>query len=307
MNKKFKILLSTVLIFIALAYLSVSFAIRNVLPYSPIRPYRCTQSDIQTLYSGIANPDAVGLSWQDFDVMVKDTIMLKGWYISASRTPAQGTIIMLHGIASCKASMLPMANLFSDNGFNCILYDSRANGESGGLNCTFGYYEKKDLSVFIDSAIVRFPGSGPYAVFGSSLGAAVSIQALAEDRRLACGIAESPFAHLRDIIYDYFARMTYFHFDFIADEALKYTEHIACFKIDSVQPALSAFRVTQPTMIIHGLDDKHISAQYGKQVFDNLAALEKEWYPIPGGTHYNLSQVGGGAYHNRIIVFSKSI
>jgi Dipeptidyl aminopeptidases/acylaminoacyl-peptidases len=297
MKRYLKILLGALLVVAAVLFIFVEYAIKNILPYSPIRPSRCTQN--------VVIPSNAGLAWNNFDITVEDTIQLRGWFVFSKSVPSQGTIFLLHGIGSCKVSMLPMAKLLTSNGFNCVLYDSRANGESGGINCTFGYFEKRDLSNYIDSALVRFPSSKPYAVFGTSLGAAVAVQALADDRRLVCGIAESPFANLRDVIRDYFAEMIHFHLDIIPDESLKYSERIAHFIVDSVQPALSAFRITQPTMIIHGNEDKKISAHYGRQVFDNLHSLQKQWYLISGGNHNNLRNIGGSEYEHNIITFFK--
>lgn len=281
----------------AVLFLILDYAIKNVLPYSSIRPSRCTDNFI--------DPFAAGVDWRNFDITVEDTIKLRGWFISSRIKPAQGTIFLLHGIASCKKAMLPMAKLLTSVGFNCVLYDSRANGESGGLNCTFGFYEKKDLSVYVDSTFVRFPGSQPYAVYGHSLGAAVAIQTLAIEKRLVCGIVASPFADLRQVIRDYFAELIHFHVDFIPDAALKYTERIAHFSVDSVQPAISAFNITQPTMIVHGNLDRKISVVYGRQVFENLNSSQKEWYLISGGDHNNLSNVGGAEYELRIVTFFK--
>ena len=297
MKRYLKIILGALLVVAVVLFIFVDYAIKNILPYSPIRPSRCTQH--------VITPSNAGLTWKKFDITVEDTIILRGWFVLSETHPVQGTIFLLHGIASCKASMLPMAKLLTSNGFNCVLYDSRANGESGGIDCTFGYYEKRDLSHYIDSALVRFPSSNPYAVFGGSLGAAVAVQTLAYERRLVCGIAESPFANLRDIIRDYFAEMIHFHLDIIPDEALNNTERIAHFSVDSVRPALSAFQITQPMMIIHGNQDQKISVSYGKQVFENLHSLQKEWYPISGGNHNNLRNIGGAEYEHRIITFFK--
>ncbi len=287
------------------AYFGVNYATEHILPYSPIRPSRCTNADIQKYHGGILTPSAADLTWRTFDITVEDTIRLRGWFVDSKLKPAQGTIFLLHGIASCKGTMIPTAGILASSGFNCVLYDSRANGESGGLNCTFGYFEKKDLSAYVDSAMSRYPDSGPYGVFGNSLGAAVAIQTMAADKRLVCGIVESPFANLRDVIHDYFARMFIVHINSIPDRALSFTEKIAHFPIDSVQPALLAKRITQPVMVIHGLEDKHIKSSYGKIVFDNLSSREKQWLPIPNGDHYNLRKVGGAEYQRQIVEFFK--
>jgi pimeloyl-ACP methyl ester carboxylesterase len=54
--------------------------------------------------------------------------------------------------------------------FDVLAYDSRAHGESGGNACTYGYYEKRDLSRAIDLIGLR-----PVVALGISLGAAVAL------------------------------------------------------------------------------------------------------------------------------------
>ncbi len=304
--KRFLLISSSILVaFIVVAFFGLRYAIDNVLPYSPIRPHRITAEEIHKAFGGPLTPSTVGLVWKPFDITVEDSIRLRGWFVESATQPVDGTIFLLHGIGSSKEFMLPTASVFARHGFNTVLYDSRAHGESGGLNCTFGYFEKRDLTAYIDSAAAQFPGSAPYAVFGSSLGAAVALQAMAEDQRLACGIVESPFADLRTVIHDYFARMFLVRADWICDRALRTSESIAHFSIDSVQPVSSARLVTQPTMVIHGLRDDRISPAYGKRVFDNLRSREKEWFPIPLGGHDNLRRIGGVEYQEKIVDFIK--
>ena len=303
MKKYLRIILIVVITVVFISYFAVEYAAKNILSYSAIKPSRVTKEMILTYYNDLANPSTVGLDYSDFNITVEDSIKLRGWFIYSEVKPAKGTIFILHGIGSCKNAMLPLAKTFCDEGFNCICYDSRASGESGGLYCTFGYFEKKDVSAYIDSAIVRYPDSSPYGIFGNSLGAAVSIQTMAIDKRLVCGIAQSPFADLQNIVRDYFARIALVRVNYIPDKALKYSEQIAHFKVDDVQPALSAKNITQPVMIIHGLEDKNINPSYGKKVFENLSSKEKFWYPIAHGDHNNLSIAGGSEYTERIVWF----
>ncbi|HEX9656560.1 MAG TPA: alpha/beta fold hydrolase, partial [Bacteroidota bacterium] len=180
MSKPLKIAFVILLLLVVVVYFGVNYATEHILPYSPIRPSRCTAETLSKYYDHVLTPSAAGLDWTNFDITVEDTIHLRGWFVNSKANPAQGTIFLLHGIASCKPTMIPTAELLPSQGFNCVLYDSRANGESGGLNCTFGYFEKQDLSAYIDSTIVRFPNSKPYGVLGNSLGAAVALQAMAE-------------------------------------------------------------------------------------------------------------------------------
>jgi pimeloyl-ACP methyl ester carboxylesterase len=303
MSPRVRIALLILVAVVVVGVVAVDYATEHILSYSPIRPYRVTLADQEKVYGYLLTPAAAGLEYSDFNVSIDDSITIKGWLVPSKTPSARGTVILLHGIANSRVSMVPMAKLMATNGFNAILYDSRANGESGGLNCTFGYYEKSDLSRVIDSAQAYNPELAPFAVFGNSLGAAVAIQALAVEPRLRCGIVESPFANLRETIHDYFRAQFLFPINAIPDRALVYSERIAHFQVDSVSPETSAQHITQPVMIVHGNKDSHINYTYGRRVFDNLQSSEKVWRLIPGGTHFNLSELGGPEYANAIVTF----
>ncbi len=107
-----------------------------------------------------------------------DGVVLKGWMFPAAGRRA-GTIIYLHGVGDNRQGAVGIAGRFVPLGFDVVAYDSRAHGESGGEICTYGFYEKRDLSL----VIAALPG--PIAVVGQSLGAAVALQAAPLTPRLA--------------------------------------------------------------------------------------------------------------------------
>lgn len=271
-------------------------AVYHILPYSPIRPKRITHEDISRLYAGRSDPTAYHLRFDSMRVYASDSIILKGWFIHAKNENATATVILLHGIANCKESLLGFADTLAQLGYNCLLFDSRAHGESGGVNCTFGYYEKNDISVIMDSASKQFPAIGPFAVYGNSLGAAIALQAMEHDKRIVCGIVECPFATLREVTYDYWKQMTKLPFHFIPDQALSNTERIAQFSVDEVNPERSAKNIYCPVLVAHGDQDENISYEYGLRIFQNLKSPEKQWMLIHGAGHYNIPKMGGKKY-----------
>jgi len=303
LNKKLKILFGIVSLIVVIAAIIFSYLIENVLPYSPIRPYKITVNDIKVRYPGVENPGSLGLSYEIVNVITADSIELKGWFIHSKTKPAKGTIILLHGIANTKYAMLSLSKVLTSNGFNCVLYDSRANGESGGLNCTFGFYEKRDVSIVLDSVVKRFPDSSPFAVYGNSLGAAVAIQSLAVEKRLRCGVVESPFATLRETVHEYFRRMFYLPIYSIPNAALVRTEKIAGFLVDDVRPEESAKNISQSVLVVHGLKDEHINWKHGYRVYKNIASHSKIWMPIDEGNHNNLAAIGGQQYLDSLVSF----
>lgn len=306
MKTVYRYLLSVLLVLAATGFIGYEYAVTNILAYAPIRPHRFSRDEVARFVSRRADPGVFGLRFAPLNVGTDDAVVLKGWFIYAAvPTKPYGTLILLHGIGNCKESLLGMANTFARLGYNCILYDSRAHGESGGMYCTFGYYEKKDVSAVIDDVCKHFDSASPIGIYGHSLGAAVAIQAMAEDKRIRCGVVECPFATLREVVYDYWVRLSHVPLHFIPDQALENSERIAHFRVDSVKPEESARRIDQPVLIAHGEEDRDISILYGKRVFDNLRSFNKVWYPIPDADHNNVSIVGGARYFKMLTRFLK--
>jgi alpha-beta hydrolase superfamily lysophospholipase len=105
-----------------------------------------------------------------------DGVILRGWRFPAM-TPNRGvTVVALHGIADNRESAVWIAEQLVPKGFDVLTYDSRANGESGGDACTYGFYEKRDLSRALDQLAIQRA-----ILVGNSLGAAVALQAAVED------------------------------------------------------------------------------------------------------------------------------
>ncbi|MBS1537439.1 MAG: alpha/beta fold hydrolase [Bacteroidetes bacterium] len=219
MNRRYKLLITSLILLIAIACYGVYWGIYNVLPYSAIKPLRLTSPLIIEKFKEKYTPNRFNLTLKQFSFTTKDSITLRGWFIP-SQYKAKGTILVLHGIASSKQLMLPYASDLVKDSFNVVVYDSRAHGESGGEYCTLGFYEKYDVSKCIDKVIEQFGDSCvPFGILGNSMGAAVALQAIPLDKRIVCGISESSFANLRETLSDYLERMIPVRWDWISSPA----------------------------------------------------------------------------------------
>ncbi|MDP4175884.1 MAG: alpha/beta fold hydrolase [Bacteroidota bacterium] len=297
MNKFIRIFLGMISAGLIVLIVGLYYLTENVLPYSPIKPSRLK-------HSRIINSSNI----EQFDIIVEDSIKLKGLFIHSTagqNTKPLGTVILLHGSSNSMESQYDLAQVLSKNGFNAIVFDLRAQGESGGTYCTFGFYEKYDVSRYIDAAIKKYKDVEPFAIMGHSLGGAIAIQAMAIDKRIKCGIISSTFTSLKEVTYEYMKRYTGIPFKFISDRSLKNSERIARFPVQMVSPEEYAKKVYQPTLLIHGTMDKNIPIIHGKRIFSNLNSKEKQWYAVKGADHNNLWTIGGIGYQERIIKFLK--
>jgi pimeloyl-ACP methyl ester carboxylesterase len=100
------------------------------------------------------------------------SISQTAWWIPA-HTPSARTAVLLHGYADAKVGALAWAPHFRHLGYNLLLPDLRAHGESGGTHTTAGVREATDLARLLSHLQQAHPTESRHLVlFGASLGAA---------------------------------------------------------------------------------------------------------------------------------------
>ena len=204
-----------------------------------------------------------------------DSVVLRGWRCRGP-APRRGTIVYLHGSADNRTSAAGVVPLFVPRGFDVVAYDSRAHGESGGEACTYGFFEKQDLRHVMDSL-----PEGPIVLIGSSLGAAVSLQAAADDRRISAIVAAETFSDLRTVASE---RAPFFFTRRAIGRALTFAEREAHFEVDAVSPLEAAARVHVPVLVIHGGADTDTPPDHSRRVYDALGG-PKCLVIVPGAPH----------------------
>ena len=177
-----------------------------------------------------------------------------------------------------------VASRFTAHGLDVIAYDSRAHGESGGAFCTYGYFEKGDLRRVVDTL-----PSGPVAVIGTSLGAAIAMQTAAEDSRITTVVAAEIFSDLATVARE---RAPFFLTDDVIERSLESAEQRGSFDIRAVNPSHAARRITVPVMLIHGALDTDTSPEHSKRVYANLRG-PKRLLLVEGAGHNE--SLGAGA------------
>ena len=202
-------------------------------------------------------------------------VALRGWQCTATGH-ARGTIVYLHGVADNRGSAAGPIVRFRQQGYDVVAYDSRAHGQSAGDVCTYGFYEKHDLRRVLDA--VR---QTPIVVVGTSLGAAVALQAAAEDRRISGVVAAEVFMDLETIARD---RAPRFMWPQLVSEAFAEAERVGRFDIQAVSPKIAAAGIHVPVLLLHG--DADTDTRPGHSVIVHAAlAGPKRLVLVPGARH----------------------
>ncbi len=231
---------------------------------------------------------------RDIELSVKHTSLEDG--------PPKGIVILIHGIGACKEIWPAVADRLARRGFASYALDLRAHGQSGGEYCTYGFHEKADISKMVDYIEAVYPNT-PIGVWGHSLGGAIALQSLDNDKRLDFGVIEATFTSFHQIVYDYHKRHVGFVFEPLVDLALSRAGTLAEFSPELVSPIQSVTRIEQPVIMAHGDIDANIDIKYGQQLFDGLKSAHKFFHKVEGGSHNNLHVLGGEEYLSMLIDF----
>ena len=278
---------------ITLFTVGITLFLEYRMPYMPISPFRKLET---------VKPSDFGLRFKPLRVRGVKAAILRGYFIHSLTVEARATIIVLHGIGSAKEVYFGFARWLAENGFNVVVYDQRAHGRSGGRYCTFGFYEKKDVSKIITKVLKRY-SKLPIGIHGTSLGGAVAIQALAIEKRLSFGIVESTFNTLENVIEEYSHDMLKFRSRWLVRRILTRSAQIAKFSPFDIKPVESCRDIEQPMLVVHGDADEKIPIDFNLDNFDALKTTDKEFFIVKGAGHEDVKEVGGVAYEQKILSF----
>jgi uncharacterized protein len=120
-------------------------------------------------------PADIGLKFHMRALRGHKGIPLEAWVIPTDSP--RGLVVMFHGHADSKDSLLPAARAFHSLGVTPMLVDFYGSGGSGGSDTSVGYYEADDVAAACAYA-ERIADHKPIVLFGGSMGAAAILRAM---------------------------------------------------------------------------------------------------------------------------------
>lgn len=281
--------------------ISLSSYIVIISPFILLKPFKKTINYF-IKKNIITDPNVFGIRYKIINFSTFDNINLIGCFLEAANPKA--TIIFLHGIGDSRFSHLEFMSNFVRHGYNVLMYDARAHGESAGNFCTFGFYEKNDVGSAInfldENKLIQ--KNEVIGLMGVSLGGAVALQSLYQDSRIKFCIIESAFSNFRSILKDYRStgifRITKL-FNKIIDNRI---EKLAKFSIDDITPERFLKGYSGKVLLVHGEKDRKILVKYHVELKKNARNCES--IIIPGADHNDVRELGGEDYVKKLLNFA---
>ena len=236
-----------------------------------------------------------------------DGLTLVGHYIPAPG--ADQTILLAHGYRSQDGTrdFSCAFQTYSEKGYNLLLIDQRAHGESQGRYIGFGVPERHDIVQWTQFLNQHYP---PRAIVieGMSMGSATVLMALDLDlpENVVGAIADCGYTTPRKIIAHVFRRL-------IGIPLAPFWPGIQlCAKLRSgyflsgASAIESLKKARIPLLFIHGEDDNYVPCDMGRENY-SACASRKQLLTVPGAGHGVSFIVDNAACNKALFDFLDSV
>ncbi|HPG12435.1 MAG TPA: alpha/beta hydrolase [Chitinophagaceae bacterium] len=223
-------------------------------------------------------------------LQIKSGLKINAWYAKTDSS-SKGTVIMFHGITSNKSVMIPEANEFLYQGYNIMMVDLRAHGNSDGSTTTIGIKESEEVKLAWDW--VRQNGENNIFLYGISMGAVVVSKAIKDYSIHPKGvILEMPFGSMKSYLQARarllgFRGFTQKPFSWLVGfwinverglqgfghQTKKYVRHISC-----------------PVLVQWGAEDNIVLKSETEEVYKALTTSDKKLVVYENAGHESLLQ-----------------
>ena len=205
-------------------------------------------------------------------LITKSGLKLEAWYMQVFH--AKGSVAMFHGHGSKKSGLLNEAAVFRKLGYNTLLLDFRAHGNSDGNTCTLGERESEDVKLAYD--FLAKSGEKNIILYGISLGAATITKTINDYKEVhpAKIILDMPFGSIQNAVR---SRIKMMHLppEPLATVLTFWGGLENGFWAYNIKPSEYAKKINCPVLLQRGKYDPRVSAEETQAIYNNIHTSKK--------------------------------
>jgi len=229
-------------------------------------------------------PDGVGLEYATHRTQSRDGTKLELWEIA--RADPRAVVLLFHGYAASKSSLLPDAKAFHAMGCASYLVDFRGSGGSDGNETTVGFREGMDVAASLEFVRARHPDA-KIVLYGRSMGAAAILRAIhAEGIAPDAIVLETVFDRMLTTVGNRFRAMGLPTFPAARTLIFWGSVHAGFWAFDH-NPEDYARSVKCPALVMQGDEDQRARTEDAQRVFENLPE-GSAWELFTGAEHVSM-------------------
>ncbi len=214
---------------------------------------------------------------EDVFIRSRDGLCLHALYIPA-QTPSDKLVILHHGFTSRAVHNASHAKFFHEQGYEVLLLDLRAHGESEGKYVGFGILDRFDTLEWIRYARERFGKDIRIVLHGTSMGGTTVLMALGlpeVQEAVSAVIADCAFTSPGEIFSHVIRKDYHLPPEPIIRVNGLYSRILSGYRFDeySTLDALKDNRV--PVLFVHGKEDKFVPTWMSQKNYDACTSKKR--------------------------------
>ncbi len=217
----------------------------------------------------------------------------------------KGVAVLCHGHRHSWHGTIKYWRIFRDMDYVICAYNHRYHGDSGGRNCSAGWFEARDLLHVVGTMRSQYPGL-PIGLMGESMGGATVMQFMELGEPVDFIIADCPYSTMAGAYRHQLTkrRIPRLLQGPIITAAQWYIQLTAGFSLRDVSPARCAMKQDTPVLLIHGDGDTYIPKEHSREIYD----LRRDTYPtrlliVEDARHADAWRKGPGHYEHQVTSF----
>lgn len=216
-------------------------------------------------------PENFDLPFVTLRYKAQEQRFLEAWYVPC--VSARALILLFHGYATQKDSLLEEARQFNKMGFAVMLVDFQGSGGSDGQKTSIGYHEASDVRASVDFARHRFPHQKIFG-YGFSMGSVALMRAVAvHGIQLDGMILSCPFGSVLSSVKSRFEMMGRPSFP-AAHLLVFWGGFLHGFNAFLHNSQKYAGAITIPVLLMQGARDRRVSLKQSNLIFESLAGVK---------------------------------
>ncbi len=215
-------------------------------------------------------------------------------------------VICIHGYKGTNKHMMQYGARYAERGYNVLLPDNRAHGQSEGEYIGMGWLDKDDIELWIDW-IIEQDEDAQIMLHGVSMGAATTIMVSGDNPPHVIGyIEDCGYTSVWDIFGSELDKRYGLPTFPVLDLANTVSQWEAGYDFKEASCVDQVAKCEKPMLFIHGEDDDFVPVEMGYEVYE-AANCEKEFYLVEGAGHAQAIYKDPDAYWDTVFTFIDTV
>jgi fermentation-respiration switch protein FrsA (DUF1100 family) len=253
---------------------------------------------------------SIGQTWhdtiphEDVSVISYDGLKLCGELFTQSICNSDKYVILVHGYKSSSQSMYHYAYHYWQKGFNILLVDLRACGNSEGEDVGMGWLDRLDIIQWIN-LIANVNNNSKIILHGESMGAATVMMASGEDElpeNVKAIIEDCGYTSVYDILHSEIGVRFGLPSFPIVNTASRLSNIRSDYNFKKASALKQVAKSKTPTLFIHGTGDEFVPFNMLEPLYEACSA-PKERFIVENAEHCCSAFYDSNGYYNTVFNF----